>query len=232
MRSVLGRKLLVVLGVAVVGVVALAGPAAAHVTIDAGTTNKQGGTARAVFRVPNESETASTVKLEVTLPESQPLSSVRTMPVPGWKVETEKTKLATPLESHGRKITEAVTKITWTANTAEDGIKPGQYLEFPVSLGGLPKADQMVFKALQTYSDGTIVRWIEEKTGTEEPGKPAPVLKLVAADASPAPAAKKTETAASENKATLPLAITGAVAGLLGLGLGAAAFARSRRATS
>ncbi|WP_412541831.1 YcnI family protein [Longispora sp. K20-0274] len=223
------RKLLAVLGVALVGAVAFAAPASAHVTIDAGTTNKQGGYSRAVFRVPNESDTASTVKLEVNLPEAQPLSSVRTMPVPGWKAEMEKTKLATPLESHGRKITEAVTKITWTALTPEDAIKPGQFQEFPVSMGAMPKADQMVFKALQTYSDGTVVRWIEEKTGAEEPAKPAPVLKLVAADA-PAAAPAKTESKSTENKATLPLAITGAVAGLLGLGLGAAAFARGRRA--
>ena len=35
----------------------------------------------------------------------------------------------------------------------------------------------MVFKALQTYSDGNVVRWIEEPVdGGEEPEHPAPVL--------------------------------------------------------
>ena len=38
-----------------------------------------------------------------------------------------------------------------------------------MSLGPLPKADQFVFKALQTYTDGEVVRWIEEPTGGAEP---------------------------------------------------------------
>ena len=44
-------------------------------------------------------------------------------PVPGWKVEVTKSKLAKPLEMHGKKITEAVSKVTWTADGK--GIEPG-----------------------------------------------------------------------------------------------------------
>ncbi|CAM5605017.1 membrane protein [Streptomyces badius] len=43
-------------------------------------------------------------------------------------------------------------------------------------------ADQLVFKAIQTYDNKEVVRWIEEPTeGGEEPDSPAPVLKLTAA---------------------------------------------------
>jgi periplasmic copper chaperone A len=58
-------------------------------------------------------------------------------------------------------------------------VKPGQFREFDVSLGPLPKTDRIVFKALQTYSDGDIVRWIDvPQDGQAEPEHPAPVLKL------------------------------------------------------
>ncbi|WP_018348147.1 YcnI family protein [Longispora albida] len=225
------RVLLAGLGAAAV-VLATAAPAAAHVTVDGQA--KKGGYARVVFRVPNESDTASTVKLEVNLPESQPMSSVRTQPVPGWTAELVKTKLATPLESHGRKITEAVTKITWTATSEDAQIKPGQFQEFPVSVGALPQADQMVFKAIQTYSDGNVVRWIEEKTGAEEPAKPAPVLKLVS-DTAPAPAAAAKSADAKDEKSdgvSLVVGYGGLVAGLLALGLAAAAYARAGKKTA
>ena len=56
-----------------------------------------------------------------------------------------------------------------------------QFQEFDVSLGPLPDIDQIVFKALQTYSDGEIVRWIDEPAAGTEPEHPAPVLKLAAA---------------------------------------------------
>ena len=48
----------------------------------------------------------------------------------------------------------------------------------------------MIFKALQTYSDGEISRWIDEPVeGGEEPEHPAPVLKLAKAADAAAPAA-------------------------------------------
>ena len=83
--------------------------------------------------------------------------------------------------THGTKITEAVSKITWTA-AGGGGVKPGEFQEFPISLGPLPEVDLMVFKALQTYSDGTVARWIEEPVdGKPAEQDPAPVLRLAAA---------------------------------------------------
>ena len=118
-------------------------------------------------------------------------------PVTGWTMVAQRAKLATPIEAHGAQLTEAVSKITWTA-TGDAAVKPGQFQEFDVSLGPLPKVPQVVFKALQTYSDGTVVRWIDEPTtdGTE-PEKPAPVLKLTAAAATDAPAAATGKGAAT-----------------------------------
>src|ERR1044071_793299 len=93
-------------------VLALAAPAAAHVTVNPGTAT-QGGYTKVTFRVPNESDTASTTKLKINLRADVPVGSVSLKNVPGWTAVPVKTKLATPLKVHDSEITEAVTKITW-----------------------------------------------------------------------------------------------------------------------
>ena len=52
-----------------------------------------------------------------------------------------------------------------------------------MSFGPLPDdTDELVFKALQTYSSGEVVSWIDETPeGGAEPEHPAPVVHLVAA---------------------------------------------------
>ncbi|MFI7281034.1 YcnI family protein [Micromonospora chersina] len=215
-------------------VLGLAGPASAHVTVNP-TEAKQGGYGRFAFRVPNESDTASTTKVEVNLPENAPVGSVSTMPVPGWTVTVEKRKVDPPVEVHGSQLTEAVSKLTWTA-APNGGVKPGEFQEFPVSMGPLPQTDRMVFKVLQTYSDGNISRWIEEPTpGGEEPENPAPVLTLTAAAVSASPAASAPAAAADDDDddadtgAATAFGVAGLVAGLAGLVLGGLAFLRTRR---
>ncbi|MDN3296898.1 YcnI family protein [Streptomyces ficellus] len=168
-------------GVAVSSVVLLSGTAFAHISVQPQGEAAKGGYATVHFKVPNERDNASTVKVEVALPAEHPLASVSTQPVPGWKAQVTKAKLAKPLEVHGKRITEAATKITWTA--AGSKIAPGEFQQFTVSLGQLPEnADKLVFKALQTYDNKEVVRWIEEpKKGAPEPETPAPVLALSAA---------------------------------------------------
>ncbi|POX39644.1 hypothetical protein C3486_17290 [Streptomyces sp. Ru73] len=173
------RRASLVGGAAAGTVLLLAGPAFAHVTVQPGQAAK-GDYATVDFKVPNEQDDASTVKVEVDLPADHPLASAMPQPVPGWDVKVTKSKLDKPIESHGEKLTEAVTKITWSGGK----IEPGQFQQFPVSIGALPEdTDQLVFKALQTYDNKEVVRWIEPaKEGAPEPENPAPVLKLVDAD--------------------------------------------------
>ncbi|MFK4111990.1 YcnI family protein [Streptomyces sp. NPDC002176] len=169
--------------VAVAGatVLAVSVPAFAHVSVQPEGTAAKGGYATVDFKVPNERDNASTTKLEVNLPADHPLASVMPQPVPGWKVQVTKSKLDKPLTMHGEKIGEAVTKVTWTADGK--GIEPGYFQKFPLSLGALPEdTDQLVFKAIQTYSNKEVVRWIEvQQKGQEEPENPAPTLALSAA---------------------------------------------------
>jgi len=221
-------------GATLVGVFAFAGPASAHVTINPQEAT-QGSYGRFAFRVPNESDDASTVKLEVTLPTDAPVASVSTQPVPGWTAVVERATLPTPIEVHGAQVTEAVSKITWTA-AGGGGVKPGEFQEFPVSLGPLPEVDAMVFKAIQTYSDGAVSRWIEEPVdGKPAEQDPAPVLRLAAADADPesvpadAPAPSDASDSSGSSGLALGFGIAALVVGAAGLVLGGLAYARTRR---
>ena len=246
-RAPAGLAAAAVAAVAVVGVLAVASPASAHVTVNPSDA-VQGERARVDFRVPNESDTESTVALEVHFPEETPISSVSVGKVPGWTAEIAYRELAEPIEGgHGEQITEVVESITWTAEDPAAEIRPGEFAEFPVGLGPLPEAEQLFFPTLQTYSDGEIARWIEEPSGDVEPERPAPSLTLAAAGSDPAdgsdsqgsageePAGEEpaaTGDSGSDSGAGMWLGLAGLVAGLAGLGMGGVAFARTRAAAS
>jgi periplasmic copper chaperone A len=183
--------------VAAVAIVASAGAASAHVEVIPDTAT-QGGEATFALQVPNEEEALNTIKVEVQLPPDQPLGSVALKPHPGWTATVTKAKLATPIKTDDGEVTEAVQTITWTAASTAAAIKPGEFDEFVISAGPLPKADSMQFKTLQTYSDNSVVRWIEpEKPGGAEPEHPAPTLELTPAVAEGASTATPTATAGS-----------------------------------
>jgi uncharacterized protein len=164
--------------VAASAVLVLSAPAFAHVSVQPEGTAAKGGYATVNFKVPNERDNASTTKLEVNFPTDHPLASVMPEAVDGWTAKVTTSKLDKPLELHGEKISEAVSKVTWTADGK--GIQPGFFQKFPLSIGALPEdADELEFKAIQTYSNKEVVRWIEtQKEGEEEPETPAPVLAL------------------------------------------------------
>lgn len=222
-------------GVAASTVLLLAGSASAHVSVQPQGEAAKGGYAVINFKVPNERDNASTTKLEVSFPTDHPLASVMPQPVPGWDIEVTTSKLAKPLEMHGKKINEAVSKVTWTGGK----IEPGRFQQFPLSVGQLPEdADQLVFKAIQTYSNKEVVRWIEEpKEGADEPETPAPVLKLTAPsdDAHGATAAagsddSKSSGSSHENEKTTAASSssqdgTARVLGIVGIVIGVAGVA-------
>ncbi|MFD8419144.1 YcnI family protein [Streptomyces sp. NPDC059466] len=228
--------------VAASAVLVLSVPAFAHVSVQPEGPAAKGGYAVVDFKVPNERDDSATTKVEVNLPTDHPLASVMPQPLDGWSVKVTKSKLAKPLTMHDEKITEAVSKVTWTATGK--GIEPGFFQKFPLSVGQLPEdADELVFKAIQTYDNNEVVRWIEpQKEGAEEPENPAPVLTLSAASAdghhgsaaedasaTSAPAAKDTASAASSSDTDTTarvLGIVGIVVGVAGVAYGVMAGRR------
>ncbi|MEW9550337.1 YcnI family protein [Nonomuraea sp. NPDC050783] len=238
------RRAATVLAAATALTAGLALPALAHVTIQPGSA-EQGGFTKVAFRVPNERDDASTTKIEVTFPADHPLAFVSVKPVPGWEVKVTEGKLATPVKTEYGDLKEAVTKVVWSGGK----IEPGQFQEFEVSMGQLPKdTQQLMFPTKQTYSSGEVVDWSEEpKADGSEAEHPAPLLKLVpaAGDGGHGAASASASASASAPAATSPsvapvaagsssssdgtarlLGGAGLVAGLIGLALGALALRR------
>ncbi|SHN87531.1 Uncharacterized protein YcnI [Geodermatophilus obscurus] len=188
--GVVAVALLTALAAALAG----AGAASAHVGVSS-TDAAAGGFGKLTFRVPNESDTASTVALRISIPEESAMASLRVQPLPGWTVTTTTADLQTPLESHGEQVSSYVSVVEFRAADG-GGIRPGEFQEFALSGGPFPDSDQLSFPAVQSYSDGTEAAWIEPTVaGQAEPERPAPVLTLAApADAAHGAAATTTAT--------------------------------------
>ncbi|MFF0990770.1 YcnI family copper-binding membrane protein [Kocuria nitroreducens] len=230
-----GSALLLATGLTVIGL----SPAAAHVSASSTTTAAE-GYARITFTVPNESDTASTDRLEVRLPTDTPLGSVRVQPVEGWTAELTEEELPEPVPVGEGAVTEAVTTITWTADE-EHAIAPDQFQTFTVSAGPLPaEGTTLVMPATQSYTDGRTVAWDQTAAeGEEEPQHPAPSLTTTAAEteghahgASAEHSAEATAADASptgQSSTDNALTWVAVVAGVLGLVAGIAALLRTRR---
>lgn len=218
---------------------ALAAPASAHVTVNPREATA-GSYTKLSVRVPNESPTAGTVAVAVSLPTDTPLASVSVKPHPGWTAEVTRTTLPEPVTSGDLEITEAVTKITWTA---QPGVRvaPGQFEEFDISVGPLPEdVDALSFPSTQTYDDGEVVAWDQPATADgEEPEHPAPLLTLLPSDGDGhgAPATVETVPAATTSavdttdETARVLGAGGLGIGVLGLGAAGLATVRARRRT-
>jgi len=220
----------------------------AHITVHSGEAVQGGQDAELVFRVPNESDKARTTKIEVNLPTDTPLLGVSVAPPTGWSARTTETKLPSPVDTDDGPVSSAVSKIVFSGGS----ISGDEYADFPISVGKLPDAPELVFKVLQSYSNGDVVRWIEEGSdaaGAQEPEHPAPSIKLAkgeeggdSAEASASPSAspdatggpsvsagssaKDSDYASKDDvKVALAIGVIGAALGLLGIGT---AFAKRR----
>ncbi len=162
----------------------------AHVTVQPGSAPKGGTDQELTFRVPNEDDKANVTGLDMQIPTDHPLLGVEAENMPGWKATVKTTKLAKPITTDDGTLTESVSEIVWTGGS----IPPDSYGDFRVIVGQLPDdTDSLKFPAIQTYSDGKSVSWIEDTpVSGDEPEHPAPVLTLTAAG--------------SDTKATTPTA--------------------------
>jgi uncharacterized protein YcnI len=225
-------RVLVVLGGTGLGVLALAGTAFAHVTVTPGSA-AQGSTAELTFKVPNEESSAATTEVQIQVPTAHPIAQFLVKPVPGWTVTVKTVTLAKPIVTDDGSFSTAVSEVTWTGGK----ILPGQYQDFSVSADPLPSGiGQLDFKALQTYSNGDVVRWIDlPQPGQPEPEHPAPVLTLTPPGANTEAAAQATgaqadpPAASGSDTAALALGAAGLAAGLLGLAAGGSVWLRARR---
>lgn len=214
-----------------VAVLAVVFPAAAvaHVTIQPGEW-EAGAFARMAVRVPNERDDAETVSVTVQFPENVP--SARFQAHPFCEREVEREELAQPVEE----LTERIVSVTWTCDPAipTDGFEEFG-MSFQVPEDAQP-GDEILFPAVQVYSSGEEVSWVDPDP---EADTPAPRITVVAPEdeeeAEPAPPATTTEATAEETAAVpavntdddddsmttvaLIFGIAGLAAGLIALGV-------------
>jgi uncharacterized protein YcnI len=140
----------------VVALAAVGVAADAHVRISPATV-AAGSTATLTFRCPNERTATSTVKLAIELPPGLPLSAIAVPPVAGWHIV----------------VSRRDGTVTWEGGS----IPPGAAGVFTIVIRPIPAAGPLLFRAVQTYGNGEVVRWIQARApGEPEPPFPAPVL--------------------------------------------------------
>jgi uncharacterized protein YcnI len=139
-------------------VILVAAAASAHVTVHSKDAKPGGTNATLNFKVPNEEDNAKTTKIEIDLPTDTPLTGVTADAPAGWTSQVTADKIV----------------FSGGSISGDDSVL------FPVKVAQLPKVNQVVFKAIQTYSNGDVVRWIEQAPeGAPDPAHPAPTLNLL-----------------------------------------------------
>lgn len=147
------------------GLIIAAASASAHVTVHSDQAVAGATDAAITFRVPNEETKAQTTKFQVIFPTDHPLIGVLVRDHPGWTADVQTAKLPTPVSTDDGLVSDAVSRVTWTGGA----ITGDNYDDFEVSAGQLPKdVTDLTFKAIQTYSNGDVVSWID----TAPPGAP------------------------------------------------------------
>jgi uncharacterized protein len=188
----------------------------AHVTVHPNAL-PAGGFTVVTVNVPNELSGPATTKVDVQFPSG--FAYVSTEALPGWKATITYRKLAKPVTVDGEKHTTEVDRVIWRSST---GIRKGEFMRFPLSVAVPDRAANSVltFKAVQTYSNGKVSRWI----GSPSASEPAPQV-LVKSASSPV---QDFPAGVSAARKTNSAHIAGAVlAGLLGVG-GLALYRRRR----
>ncbi|NOU99864.1 YcnI family copper-binding membrane protein [Paenibacillus planticolens] len=195
------KKFMLNAGIMLIGSMLLAGVASAHVTVYPKEAT-QGSYEKFTVRVPSEKD-IPTVKVEVKFPMDSVAVS-RFEPKAGWTYELAK-------DSAGK-----ITGVTWTASG--DGLGSTEFGEFNMQGKVADAATQIVWKAYQTYKDGSVVEWV----GAEGSDKPASVTTVKAksgavTDSHGNVTAAQPAAGSSESKTPLYLSIAAVVLGALSL---------------
>ncbi|WP_433538184.1 DUF1775 domain-containing protein [Micromonospora sp. CA-249363] len=151
-------------------------PASAAQAADVTTTPteaRQGDAVRLEFSVPEERAGTKSKQIEIRLPADAPVAEVYPMSVDGWAPRIDSKTLDKPVAGiHSSGVSTVTTAVTW--------VRVGQGATGPaklaLSMGPMPQAERLTFEVVQTYADGTVVRWTDADGDHR-----APVLTLLPA---------------------------------------------------
>jgi uncharacterized protein len=223
--------------------VALVAPAAAraHISVHPNTV-PAGAFATLDVRVPGEQAGAHVTKVDMLLPNG--FTSAAYQNVPGWKVSQVRKRLARPIQTSDGPVTQEVSQIIWTWIGPLGRVDNGQFIDFPLSVA-IPDNEAgktLRFKAVQYYSNGQVVRWIETSLADPNPAatinvtaKGGILQDVAGAEAGPGPGQtgasgrRSVSSARATGGASDGLAIAALIVGALGLVAGLGAILMTRR---
>lgn len=203
------------------GAVAVAGaPASAHVDVTPSTT-VAGEYAVLSFAVPHGCDGSATTKVAIEIPDG--IDVVTPTINDGWTIG----KQTEPVSGEGDE-NERVARVTYTTKTPlPDGYR--ETFELSVALP-TDAGETLVFPTVQTCKKGeTAWTQVPKEGQTEEDlESPAPSITLTSADESADEATAAPTTSESSDDSSDALAWTALGIGVVGVGIGGAALARSR----
>ncbi|MFL6130585.1 MAG: DUF1775 domain-containing protein [Mycobacteriales bacterium] len=198
------RRCAVVLAAGAAVLAGLAGPAAAHVEVEAQPARALATGAVVTMTAEAESSTAGIAGVRIQLPDGLvPADFTLTSGPAGWRA------------SGARQVLQV----------QGPALPVGRSLRLSLRVRQLPAARQVVLKTIQSYSDGRQDSWIEvPQAGAPEPDSPAPVLRLAAAAPGATPLPREmpstpAPTGTAPTTATSPTS-TASAAGAAGEGSG------------
>jgi hypothetical protein len=152
-RNLITRRAGVLAAAIAAGVLGMAAPAVADVTIDPPSA-PQGSGQNVHFKVTNTGSSPIT-RVKLVLPADTPIAEVFPLSVDNWAPQITPLKLSTPLTSihAGTPVTETASAVTWIAVNGK-AIAPGGSADLAVALGPLPLTSTMTFQLEPTYASG------------------------------------------------------------------------------
>ncbi|MFI5836482.1 DUF1775 domain-containing protein [Micromonospora sp. NPDC051300] len=169
-----GRWATALLAAALAGAVGWPGPASAAgvtVTTSPGEVH-QGDAIELSVVVPADRPGTRTTKIELTMPADAPIGEVYPLSVPDWAPTITTRTLDRPVAGiHAPELNQVTHAVTWLR---VPGGGAGA-TRLPLGMGPMPATDRLTFTVVQTYADGTVVRWADPAGGAH----PAPTVALL-----------------------------------------------------
>ncbi len=152
---------------------------------------------KAVLQVGHGCQGAATTGVSVTVPAG--FKGAKPMPKAGWLLSTTRAALATPYDSHGKRITDDVAAVTWTAASPAAALADAHYDEF-VLRGQLPDAPGPLWFAVRQSCADMVQDWAEiPASGTSTQGLKLPAALLQVTPAATPSAAAPTMPAGMDH---------------------------------
>ncbi|MET8912540.1 DUF1775 domain-containing protein [Micromonospora sp. NPDC004551] len=145
---------------------------AAEVTLTTSPAQvRQGDAIELAVVLPEERAGSRTSRIELRMPADAPIGEVYPLSVPDWAPTITTRTLDRPVPGiHSSELDQVTDAVTWIRMPGTTG--PAR---LSLGMGPMPATDRLTFTVVQTYADGTVVRWTDPPGGAH----PAPTVALL-----------------------------------------------------